>query len=164
MAVGYDVIVRSVGDVWKDSLFVVVVTKNGINLHDKDGNVITRVLYPHLRLKVLKILEHKPFIRIYSGNSYQTLEYESLSDAKDAYRLFRLAIKNSKNSYAEQSSRILPVDSTVVDRDVNETIFRTRLHLKADNIDIIFIPLEQVCVIEDWAYEKINETFYEVVW
>lgn len=164
MAVGYDIVVNSVGDVWKGNMFVIVVTKKGVTLHNKNGDVVTSVLYPHIKLRVLKIFEHTPFVRVINGDSYKNLEYESLSKAKDAYRLFKLAIKNSKLDYVEQAIRVATLDAPAPDRDVNSMIFRACLRLKADDFEIVFMPLRRVYTVEDWAKEKINKTFKEVRW
>lgn len=164
MAVGYDVVVESVDDIRKGEWFIVVVTEKGISLRDKDGKVVTSVLYPYLKLKVLKVFKHMPFIQVFNGNSCKKLEYKSLSEAKNAYRLFRLAVKNSKLDYTEQCVRVAPVNSLTPDSEINKIIPRVCLRIKSDEFEIVFIPLEHTYVVDDWAKEKIGKTFMEVRW
>ena len=164
MAVGYDIVVESVGDVRKGEWFIVVVTDKGIALRDKDGKVVTSVLYPHLRLMVFKIFEHTPFIQIRNGKSNTNLEYESLKEAKNAYRMFKMAIKNNKRGYVERYTRIVPIDFSVPYWEADCMITRVCAQLESEDFEMTFIPLKHVFVVEDWAKKKLDETFMEVRW
>lgn len=158
MAIGYDIVVESVGDIGKGERLVVVCTKKGITLHDRNDKVVTSVLYPNMRLKVLKIYEHTPFIQICSDGLCKTLEYNSLKEAKNIYRIFKLALKNSKQNFIEHSTKAVP------DEKIKGIAKRVCLYLKSDNFELIFKPLKPVHDIEEWAKEKIEETFKDITW
>ena len=158
MTVGYDIVVESVGDIGEGELFVVVCTKNGVTLHDRNDKVVTSVLYPNMRLKVLRIYEHTPLIQICSDGLCKTLEYNSLKEAKNIYRIFKLALKNSKHNFTEHSTKAVP------DEKIKSIAKRVCLHLKSDNFELIFKPLKPVPDIEEWAKEKIEETFKDILW
>lgn len=153
MAIGYDIIVESIGDVHTDETFLIIVTNRGIVLRDSSGNNISSKLYKYLRIKIVGIYEHVPLLCVQIGDKRNILKYSSLTETKKAYRLFKQAIKNSNVIYGEYTERISD----------NPIIFRERQIIKAHDTSIGFLALEHTEDIDDWAIKKIRATFKEVL-